>query len=464
MSQGDLLHVVTADDISARRQRFGHAIVWGSAFLLAAVAIAQTVDRTGTMDLGFQTWRPTLYAYIFWAICLCWSQVLIRGEHGKRTLFVLPAALFVISLTVFPLLFGLIIAFSDWNLSSPLGRQFNGLDNVRQMWSDPFYWNALGNMVWYCLAILVEYAVAFGLALLLNAEIRARKFFRVAFLLPLMLSPVAVSWMIGKSMLEIRFGPIARFARWLGWDNPSFFGSPEIAKFTIMLLDAWTFIPFMMIMILAGLQAIPKELTEAARVDGASPWKSFWEVTFPLMLSPVAVSWMIGKSMLEIRFGPIARFARWLGWDNPSFFGSPEIAKFTIMLLDAWTFIPFMMIMILAGLQAIPKELTEAARVDGASPWKSFWEVTFPLMLPVSVTAILIRIIFKLKLADIVINLTAGGPGGATDTVTSFIYREYRDRSNVGYGTLLAMVYLVIIIVVMTILMKLAERFARPRT
>ena len=87
-------------------------------------------------------------------------QVVLRGEQGKRTLFVLPAALFVISLTVFPLLFGLIIAFSSWNLSSPLGRQFNGLDNVRQMWSDPFYWNALKNMVWYSLAILVEYAVA----------------------------------------------------------------------------------------------------------------------------------------------------------------------------------------------------------------------------------------------------------------------------------------------------------------
>ena len=104
--------------------------------------------------------------------------------------------------------------------------------------------------------------------------------------------------------------------------------------------------------------------------------------------------------MLEVRFGPVARFARWLGWDNPSFFGSPEIAKFTIMLLDAWTFIPFMMIMILAGLQAIPKELTEAAKVDGAGPWKSFWEITFPLMLPVSITAILLRVIFKLKLAN----------------------------------------------------------------
>ncbi len=367
MSQGDLLHVVTEDDISDARRRFGRGIVWASALLMASIAVAQYAQVKGFADFGFRTWRPTLYAYILWAICLCWSRVLIYGEHGKRTLFVLPAALFVISLTVFPLLFGLVIAFSNWNLSSPLGRQFNGLDNVRQMWADPFYWNALLNMVWYTLAILVEYVIAFGLALLLNAEIKARKFFRVAFLLP-------------------------------------------------------------------------------------------------LMLSPVAVSWMIGKSMLEVRFGPIARFARWLGWENPSFFSSPEVARLTIMVLDAWTFIPFMMIMILAGLQAIPRDLTEAARVDGAGPWKTFWEIVFPLMLPVSVTAILIRIIFKLKLADIVINLTAGGPGGATDTVTSFIFREYRDRSNVGYGTLLAMVYLVIIVIFMTLLMKLAERFARPRT
>jgi multiple sugar transport system permease protein len=367
MSSGDLLHVVTNDNISAARRRAGQILIWGSAALLAAIAVAQTLQAMGRIDLGFVNWRPTLYAYITWSVALCWGQVLIRGEQGKRTLFVLPAALFVISLTVFPLLFGLVIAFSNWNLSSPDGRAFNGLANLRQMWADPFYWNAMTNMIWYTLAIIVEYAVAFGLALVLNGQIRARKFFRVAFLLP-------------------------------------------------------------------------------------------------LMLSPVAVSWMIGKSMLEARFGPLARLARALGWENPSFFGSPEIARATIMLMDAWTYIPFMMIMLLAGLQAIPKELTEASKVDGATGWKSFWEVTFPLMLPVSITAILIRIIFKLKLADIVINVTSGGPGGATDTVTSFIFREYRDRSNVGYGTMLAMVYLVIIIVVMTILMKLADRFTRPRT
>jgi multiple sugar transport system permease protein len=364
---GEHLHVVTNDAISLGRKRLGHLLIWGSGILLLTVAVLQLSQSTGRADFGFANWRPTLYAYCLWATCLCVAQVMIRGEAGRRVLFVLPAALFVISLTVFPLLFGLGIAFSDWNLSSPTGRTFNGFDNLVQMASDPFYWNAMLNMVWYVLAIIVEYAIAFGLALLLSMQIRARKFFRVAFLLPLMLSPVAVSWMIGKSMLEARFGPMSRLARALGIENPSFFESP----------------------------------------------------------------WM---------------------------------AKATIMILDAWTFIPFMMIMLLAGLQAIPKELQEASRVDGATGWKSFWEITFPLMLPVSITAILIRIIFKLKLADIVINITSGGPGGATDTVTSFIFREYRERSNVGYGTMLAMVYLVMIVIFMTVLMKYAARHTRPRT
>ena len=111
--------------------------------------------------------------------------------------------------------------------------------------------------------------------------------------------------------------------------------------------------------------------------------------------------------------------------------------------------------------QAWPKEVQEAAKVDGANGWQSFRHVTFPIMLPVSITVLIIRIIFKLKLADIVINVTAGGPGGATDTVSSFIYRVYRDRSNVGYGTALAMVYLLIIIVLLSLLLRLSRRWTQ---
>ena len=361
-TEGDLLHTVTADDISDARSRAGRIMVWASAALVGALIAVQLAHETGRLDFGFETWRPVLYAYILWATALCFAQVIVNGEKGKRTLFVLPAALFVISLVVFPLLFALYISFTDWNLASPNGPQPNGWSNMVEMWTDGFYWNALKNMVYYVLAVSAEYVIAFGLALLLNAQIRARKFFRVVFLLP-------------------------------------------------------------------------------------------------LMLSPVAVSWMIGKSMMEIRFGPIARLAREVGWDNPSFFGSPEIARFMIMAMDAWTFIPFMMIMLLAGLQALPREVIEASKVDGATGWQSFKEVIFPLMLPVSVTAVVIRIIFKLKLADVIINVTSGGPGGATDSVTSFIFREYRDRSNVGYGTLLAMVYLVLIVIFVTMLLKFVSRW-----
>ncbi|CDN57121.1 Transmembrane permease MsmF (plasmid) [Neorhizobium galegae bv. officinalis bv. officinalis str. HAMBI 1141] len=342
--------------------RRGRLLISAASILLFAVLVLQILEAGGVTALGLVSWRSLLFAYIFWAVALCASQVMIRGEAGQRAVFVLPAILFTVAMVVFPTVFGLYIAFTDWNLSAAAGRRFNGLDNLRALFADAYFWNALLNMVYYVLSVLVQYAIAFGLALLLNTEIKARKFFRVAFLLPLMLSPVAVSWMIGKSLMEYRFGPAATLARHLGWDNPAFFSTP------------------------------------------------------------------------------------WL-------------ARTAIMAMDAWVSIPFMMILLLAGLQALPSEIKEAAKVDGASGWQSFKEITFPLMLPVSMTAVILRIIFQLKLADIVINVTAGGPGGATDTVSSFIFREYRDRSNVGYGTMLAEFYLVIIIIFVALILKGASRW-----
>ena len=159
------------------------------------------------------------------------------GETGQQTAFILPALLFTAAMVIFPTLFGLYIAFTDWNLNAQSGHHFNGLNNLRTLWADPYFWNALGNMAFYVGTVVVQYAIAFGLALLLNADIRGRKFFRVAFLLPFMLSPVAVSWMIGKSIMENRFGPLANFARFLGWENPAFFTAPWIARTSISL---WT--------------------------------------------------------------------------------------------------------------------------------------------------------------------------------------------------------------------------------
>jgi multiple sugar transport system permease protein len=349
------------------RARLGWLIFCaGSLVLLGAVAV-QFLHWLGWLTDGFETWRPAAYAYVVWGISLCVAQILIRGDAGWRALFVLPAVLFTVAIVIFPTIFAIFASFTDWNLSSTDGAKFNGLDNLRHLFADSYFWNALLNMGFYLFAVLVQYALAFALALMLNVQIRARKFFRIVFLLPFMLSPVAVSWMIGKSMMDFRSGPITAVLRALGWENPSFF---------------------------------------------TSPWA----------------------------------------------------ARITVALLDAWVWIPFLVILLLAGLQAIPKELKEASTIDGATGWQNFWQVTFPLMLPVSVTAILIRTIFQLKLADIVISTTYGGPGGATDTVSSFIFREYRDRSNVGYGTMMAMFYLACIIILLTVLMNVAERFTKKVT
>jgi multiple sugar transport system permease protein len=367
MATAEIQAETYGDPIAPGRKLAGRALIWGATLLLGLVALMQALSASGVGPMYFETWRPTLYAYIVWAIALGVGQVMIRGEAGQRALFVLPAALYTVAVVIFPTFFGLYIAFTDWNLSSFEGRRFNGIDNLIELFHDTFYWKALGNMVFYVLMVFVEYAIAFGLALLLNAEIRARKFFRVAFLIPFMLSPVAVSWMVGKSLMEVRFGPLARLAKELGWSSPNFFGT------------------------------------------------------------------------------------QWA-------------ARFSIEALDAWVSIPFIMILLLAGLQAMPKDVQEAARVDGATPWQSFWKITFPLMLPVSATAVILRIIFKLKLADIIINMTYGGPGGATDSVSSYIFRQYRDRSNVGYGTMLAMFYLVLIIIFVTLLLNLVSKHMKKVT
>jgi multiple sugar transport system permease protein len=357
----------TATKVAPGRQNAGRAVILAATALLLVFVLVQSFHVFGSLDAGFDNWRPVLYAYVAWAVALGVGLVLTKGERGHRALFVLPAVLFTVSMVIFPTIFGLYIAFTDWNLSSLSGRKFSGLDNIRALFSDSYFWNSMLNMVYYVLAVLVQYGIAFGLALLLNADIKGRKFFRVVFLLPFMLSPVAVSWMIGKSIFDLRWGPASMLARDLGWDSPAWF---------------------------------------------ATPW----------------------------------------------------LARVTIMAMDAWYSIPFIMVLLLAGLQALPGEVLESARVDGASGWQTFWQMTFPLLLPVSVTAVILRIIFELKLADIVINVTGGAPGGATDSVTSYIFREYRDRANVGYGTTLAQFYLIVIIVFISVLLALTSRWMRKVT
>jgi multiple sugar transport system permease protein len=283
----------------------------------------------------------------------------------QRRFFILPAVLLTFAFVIFPTVFGIYVSFTEWRLNAPDGRSFNGLDNFRTMWNDGRFWNALrNNFVFVLIGVPFQYVIALFLALLLNQNIRGRKFFRVVFLLPFMMSPVAAGWMIGRSIFDARWGPV-----------------PNI-------LDDW--------------------------------------------------------------FG--------IDW---TFYETGTRAIFALILINAWYSIPFMLVMLLAGLQAMPQEIFEASRIDGADVWQTFRDMTWPLLLPVSLTAVVLRMVFEFKLIDIILVVTGGGPGDASETLTAYIYREGYQSLNVGYGTAMAEVFLIIIIIFMTIFLLTVGRKVR---
>src|SRR5262252_635728 len=106
-----------ADLVPESRRRLGWIILAAGSLVLAAIFVVQALFVSGFTSIGFANWQPLLYAYLVWGIALGISEVLRRGEDGYKALFVLPAVLFTVAMVIFPTLFGLYIAFTDWNLS-----------------------------------------------------------------------------------------------------------------------------------------------------------------------------------------------------------------------------------------------------------------------------------------------------------------------------------------------------------
>jgi len=128
------------------------------------------------------------------------------------------------------------------------------------------------------------------------------------------------------------------------------------------------------------------------------------------------------------------------------------------MLVEVWQWRPFIFLLLLAGLTSLPREPFLAAAIDGAGPVRTFVNVTFPLMAPVSIGAIMIRLIEASKLMETVYVLTSGGPGTATETSSYYIYIKGLRDFDIGYAAALSITYLVIMIVLLTVLGKLLHR------
>ena len=196
--------------------------------------------------------------------------------------FILPNFIGFAVFTLFPVLSSFVLAFMDWNaFASP---EFIGLNNFRQMANDESLHIALRNTAVYSLGTVpLTLVAALGLALLLNKAVRGMGFFRTAIFFPFITSLVAVAF-VWSMILHPTLGPVNSLLRNLGIDNPPMWlASTTWALPSIILASVWRFVGYYMVIYLAGLQAIPGTLYEAAEIDGANSIKRFWYVTLPML-------------------------------------------------------------------------------------------------------------------------------------------------------------------------------------
>ncbi|HKQ51287.1 MAG TPA: sugar ABC transporter permease [Pyrinomonadaceae bacterium] len=277
------------------------------------------------------------------------------GERALPFLLIAPTVAVLLALSIYPLVYSVRVSLqtdSGWTL-----RHF------ARLVSDDFFRSALAHTLCYAaIALTVEFLLGLALAVLLNRELRGRSFFRAALLVPMMLPPVVVG-VVWRLMLNPNFGAI----------NGTLQG--------------------------AGINT--EQLTWTA---------------------------------------------------------SPTLAFASVVMVDIWQWTPFMFLILLAGLQAIPDEPYEAALIDGSSAWQTFRHVTLPLLKPAILIALLLRTMDLLRVFDQIFILTEGGPGSATETISLYIHRTAFRFGDFGYAAAMSFVLLILTNAVSLLYIRLLQR------
>ncbi|HWP67398.1 MAG TPA: sugar ABC transporter permease [Candidatus Limnocylindria bacterium] len=207
-------------------------------------------------------------------------------------LFVAPALGAIVVFFYVPVAAGLVLSLTDCDIYAlaDLGNlRWVGLENYHRLFADPRFWTALGNTLVFVVAGgALSVAASFATALAVSAHlVRGRAFFRTVFFAPVVTTLVAVA-VVWRYLYHPRLGPLARAFEALGLAPIDWLGDPRWVMPALILMAVWKNFGFNMVIFMAGLQAIPERLYEAARLDGATPAQQLWHVTLP-MLAPVTV-------------------------------------------------------------------------------------------------------------------------------------------------------------------------------
>lgn len=278
--------------------------------------------------------------------------------------FIWPAFLVVLVVTLFPLIYALVVSFQTIRIVPPTPPKFVGLGNYTEIIESARFWGAIGTTATIVfISVALQYVIGFGLALALHHNVPGAALYRVTFLLPMFLAPVCVA--------------------------------------------------------------------------------------------------LIARMLFHPVLGPINELFTLFGAENLPFLTHPAFATSVLITVEVWQWTPFVVLLMLAGLQGLPSEVFEAARVDNISAWRRFRDITFPMLLPLSIAVVFIRLIEGFKLIDAVFVLTGGGPGTATETLTLFAYNEGFKKFNIGMTSALSFLFLIVVILFGTLYLAAAQRITR---
>ncbi len=280
-------------------------------------------------------------------------------DSKARWVFPAPAVIAVVLLLVFPLGYTVWMSFHDWSGSITDAPRAVGLANFGDilLHDKRFLGAFLRTLLFAALAIAIQTVLGVAMALLLNREFPGKSVVRTIALLPMVATPVVVALM------------------WTLILNPT---------------------------------------------QGALPY-IFFRLHLPQVL--------------------------WLS--------NPKLVILALVLVDTWEWTPLIMLITLAGLAGLPVEPMEAARIDGASAWQTFWRITLPLLRPAIVVAVLFRAIDAIKTFDIIFAMTQGGPGNASETLNIYIFQTAFSYQKIGYASSLLIIFFALVLGLSLILIRL---------
>ena len=221
------------------------------------------------------------------------------GQVVLPYLLSLPALLVCVGILV-PFVTAVYYSLQRYNLAFPTGRGFIWFGNYQDFLSDPGFWNTIEISILYTvLTVVLELLLGLGIALLLQRSTVLNNAMSIALMLPLMIAP-AIAALMWKLMTNPDFGVLSYLVSLIGVHDFKWASDPHTALFTVVLVDIWVYTPFMMILLLAGLRALPKQPFEAAELDGVPQSFVFFRITLP-MLTPYIITAVLFRMLDSIQ-------------------------------------------------------------------------------------------------------------------------------------------------------------------